>query len=115
VIGSMLELGEASRAAHEKLGRELAASGADRVFLYGRETEAAVEAIREDGGAGGRKVPLFYTDTMNSLASSLSEYVRDGDLVLLKGSRGCALEQLTDVLITSAAVEREPVSTGGPW
>jgi UDP-N-acetylmuramoyl-tripeptide--D-alanyl-D-alanine ligase len=113
VVGSMLELGESSQAAHEKLGRELAASGADMVFLYGRETEAAAEAMH----AGGQKVPLFYTDTMNSLASSLSEYVRDGDLVLLKGSRGCALEQLTDVLITSAAAEpvSQTVSAGGPW
>jgi UDP-N-acetylmuramoyl-tripeptide--D-alanyl-D-alanine ligase len=118
VIGSMLELGEASRAAHEKLGRELAASCADMVFLYGRETEAAAGSMTGDGGnGGGRKIPLFYTDTMNSLASSLSEYVRDGDLVLLKGSRGCALEQLTDVLITSAAAEpaAQSASAGGPW
>jgi UDP-N-acetylmuramoyl-tripeptide--D-alanyl-D-alanine ligase len=102
VAGSMLELGDASRAAHETMGRELAASGADMVFLYGRETEAAAEVMAR---TGGRKFPLFYTDDMESLASSLADYVRDGDLVLLKGSRGCALEQLTDVLIADTAGE----------
>ncbi|MDR0452674.1 MAG: UDP-N-acetylmuramoyl-tripeptide--D-alanyl-D-alanine ligase [Treponema sp.] len=101
VAGSMLELGEASRAAHERMGRELAASGADMVFLYGRETGAAAEAM--GACAEGRKIPLFYTDVMDTLASSLADYVRDGDLVLLKGSRGCALEQLTDVLVAGAA------------
>jgi UDP-N-acetylmuramoyl-tripeptide--D-alanyl-D-alanine ligase len=113
VVGSMLELGEASRAAHEGIGRELAASGADMVFLYGRETEAAANALDAAAGDAGRKVPFFYTDIMNDLVSSLSEYVGDGDLVLLKGSRGCALEQLSDVLITNAVGERQPVLTGG--
>jgi UDP-N-acetylmuramoyl-tripeptide--D-alanyl-D-alanine ligase len=120
VAGSMLELGEASGAAHERMGRELAASGADMVFLYGRETEAAAEAM--SASAQGQKVPLFYTDDMGSLSSSLADYVRDGDLVLLKGSRGCALEQLTDVLIADDAKEgpkaaglrtAQPVLTGG--
>jgi UDP-N-acetylmuramoyl-tripeptide--D-alanyl-D-alanine ligase len=124
VAGSMLELGDASRAAHETMGRELAASGADMVFLYGRETEAAADVMVR---AESRKFPLFYTDDMESLASSLADYVRDGDLVLLKGSRGCALEQLTDVLIADAAGEsaagagldappgmaQQPVLTGG--
>ncbi|MDR2785060.1 MAG: UDP-N-acetylmuramoyl-tripeptide--D-alanyl-D-alanine ligase [Treponema sp.] len=109
VAGSMLELGEASRAAHERMGRELADSDADMVFLYGRETEAAAEVMA--ARPEGRKLPLFYTDDMNSLASSLADYVRDGDMVLLKGSRGCALEQLTDVLIADAA--GEPAATAG--
>ncbi|MDR2052608.1 MAG: UDP-N-acetylmuramoyl-tripeptide--D-alanyl-D-alanine ligase [Treponema sp.] len=120
VTGSMLELGDASRAAHEKMGRELAASGADMVFLYGRETETAAEVMA--AGTEGRTPPLFYTDSMDSLSSSLADYVRDGDLVLLKGSRGCALEQLTGVLIADAAGEgtdapslnmARPVLTGG--
>jgi UDP-N-acetylmuramoyl-tripeptide--D-alanyl-D-alanine ligase len=101
VAGSMLELGDASRAAHEKMGRELAASSADMVFLYGRETEASAEVIA--AAPEGRKVPLFYTDSMDRLAASLADCVRDGDLVLLKGSRGCALEQLTDVLLADGA------------
>jgi UDP-N-acetylmuramoyl-tripeptide--D-alanyl-D-alanine ligase len=89
VIGSMLELGESSRAAHRELGRVLAASGADRIFLYGKETQPAMEALADSA---------FYTDTMGVLARELGEYVRPGDLVLLKGSRGCALEQLADAL-----------------
>jgi UDP-N-acetylmuramyl pentapeptide synthase len=39
---------------------------------------------------------------MEDLEAALENYLRPGDLVLLKGSRGCALEQLTDVLAGKA-------------
>jgi UDP-N-acetylmuramoyl-tripeptide--D-alanyl-D-alanine ligase len=95
VIGSMLELGELTGPAHEELGRRLARSRADRVFLYGEEARTAREVMAAEEN---QKVPFDYTDSMKVLSRALSEYVRDGDLVLLKGSRGCALEQLTGIL-----------------
>jgi UDP-N-acetylmuramoyl-tripeptide--D-alanyl-D-alanine ligase len=105
VIGSMLELGESSREAHRALGRVLAVSGADRIFLYGKETLSVQEAMTDRTavpgckGTGDAVTPgAFYTDTMDVLARELGEYIRSGDLVLLKASRGCALEQLTPML-----------------
>ena len=86
VIGEMLELGEDSKKAHQDMGRLLADSKADMVFLYGKETAAAVKAL----GTG----PFFHTCDINELNSAVNAYVRDGDLVLLKGSRGCALERV---------------------
>ncbi|MDR3192693.1 MAG: UDP-N-acetylmuramoyl-tripeptide--D-alanyl-D-alanine ligase [Treponema sp.] len=103
VMGSMLELGEDSPGAHRELGRLLAASRADKVFLYGgemedaaAEMEAALAALPETGRGG---VPFFHTNSMDQLARELGNFVRKGDLVLLKGSRGCALEGLTDILL----------------
>jgi len=86
VIGEMLELGEDSEKAHEGMGRLLADSKADMVFLYGKETAAAVKAL----GTGR----FFHTCGINELSAAVNAYVRDGDLVLLKGSRGCALERV---------------------
>jgi UDP-N-acetylmuramoyl-tripeptide--D-alanyl-D-alanine ligase len=99
VMGSMLELGDHARKAHEDLGRLLAASGADKVFLFGEEMEAAAEVL---GRAGGKH--FYHTEIMKDLAGALETYVRPGDLVLLKGSRGNALEQLSGVL-TGAGTE----------
>jgi UDP-N-acetylmuramoyl-tripeptide--D-alanyl-D-alanine ligase len=96
VIGSMLELGERTGEAHRRIGEILAASRADMVFLYGPETQNAATAL-EDGR--GRKIPFFRTDTMKVLCGGLAEYARPGDLVLLKGSRSCALEQVTKALL----------------
>jgi len=86
VIGEMLELGEDSEKAHEEMGRILAECKADMVFLYGKETTIAAKAL----GAGR----FFHTCGMNELSAAVRRYIRDGDLVLLKGSRGCALEKV---------------------
>jgi UDP-N-acetylmuramoyl-tripeptide--D-alanyl-D-alanine ligase len=91
VIGSMLELGNESGAAHRALGERLAASRADRIFLYGAETQDTLAAL-------GEAPAVFHTTAMDALAGELEGYLRPGDLVLLKGSRGCALERLNGVL-----------------
>jgi UDP-N-acetylmuramoyl-tripeptide--D-alanyl-D-alanine ligase len=94
VLGSMLELGDDSVDAHQRLGSILAESRADEVFLFGKETELTAEAL----SCANRKVSFVHTDDINTLADMLARTVRAGDLVLLKGSRGCALERLTPVL-----------------
>jgi UDP-N-acetylmuramoyl-tripeptide--D-alanyl-D-alanine ligase len=91
ILGALLELGKKSRETHERIGRTLAASGADMVFLLGEEMEAAAEAL-----AGAR--PFFHTRDREELARVLGDYVRPGDLVLLKGSRRNKLEDLVRVL-----------------
>jgi UDP-N-acetylmuramoyl-tripeptide--D-alanyl-D-alanine ligase len=98
VLGSMLELGAAAEAAHREIGSALARSGADMVFLYGEEMEEAAACLAEAGRPEPGRVPFFHTNSMEVLASSLGAYVGKGDLVLLKGSRGCALERLMPVL-----------------
>jgi UDP-N-acetylmuramoyl-tripeptide--D-alanyl-D-alanine ligase len=93
VIGSMFELGERSNAAHEELGRRLAASRADFIYLLGAETRTAADILSTQ-----QKIPFFYTESMQELSKSIAGSVQNGDLVLLKGSRRCALERLTAVL-----------------
>jgi UDP-N-acetylmuramoyl-tripeptide--D-alanyl-D-alanine ligase len=92
VIGDMLELGEVSASAHAKLGELLAESRADKVFLFGRETAAAVRFLESKGS------DFFHTENINELSLALDKYLQTGDLVLLKGSRGCALERLSEML-----------------
>jgi UDP-N-acetylmuramoyl-tripeptide--D-alanyl-D-alanine ligase len=114
--GSMRELGPLSVDAHEELGRLLAASAAEMIFLYGEETAAAAAVLKDAGG-----IPFFHTTEMRELSETLGIFVRPGDLVLLKGSRGCALESLTEVLrgtektsgSTGEAVPVEAAAAGG--
>jgi len=68
------------------MGRLLADSKADMVFLYGKETATGLKALGQMG--------VFHTCGMDELRAAVNAYVRDGDLVLLKGSRGCALERV---------------------
>lgn len=93
VIGSMLELGASSLEAHQRVALVLAQSKADFIYLYGSETACMNEIITETG-----KKRVLYTTDMELLKKELEESLIPGDLVLLKGSRGLALEQLTDVI-----------------
>ncbi len=93
VLGSMLELGENSAEAHGAVGRLAAESGADAVFLFGEEMEFGKRGL---DGAGFEGFSLFTSD-YEVLSRSVGNFVRPGDLVLLKGSRGMELERLLPV------------------
>jgi UDP-N-acetylmuramoyl-tripeptide--D-alanyl-D-alanine ligase len=88
----MLELGDHEKAAHEKLGELLAQSKADKIFLYGKELKSAASVL------DAKKIPFFYTNVMEELSVMAAKTVQEGDLVLLKASRGCALEELTETV-----------------
>jgi UDP-N-acetylmuramoyl-tripeptide--D-alanyl-D-alanine ligase len=92
VIGDMLELGENSFSAHARTGDLLAESKADGIFLFGREVAAAAPSLESKGRH------FFHTTDMSELSAALDSYVQTGDIVLLKGSRLCALERLSEML-----------------
>jgi len=96
VFGSMLELGDSSDEAHTKLGMRLTSCRADMVFLYGEEIRPAADTLK-----GSAKLVLFTTN-MEELSAALDNCIKNGDLVLLKGSRGCALEALTEIFTGKA-------------
>jgi UDP-N-acetylmuramoyl-tripeptide--D-alanyl-D-alanine ligase len=95
VMGSMLELGDASEKAHADLGKRLASCKAGMVFLFGEEIQAAAETMKKEAADS-----LFLcTKDRDELSRALDSSVKSGDLVLLKGSRGCELETLTAMLL----------------
>ena len=92
VIGSMLELGDSSAAAHAALGNRLASSAAAMIFLFGEEIKIAADLLE-----GAKKV--FYTCDKKALSQALDGFIKSSDLVLLKGSRGNELETLSEMLL----------------
>jgi UDP-N-acetylmuramoyl-tripeptide--D-alanyl-D-alanine ligase len=82
VAGEMLELGDRSEEEHEKLFRRLEAAGADKNYFFhvsDRVFQGGEIAVYDDG---------------ERLKAALDADAREGDLVLLKGSRACALERM---------------------
>ncbi|MDE0023514.1 MAG: UDP-N-acetylmuramoyl-tripeptide--D-alanyl-D-alanine ligase [Spirochaetaceae bacterium] len=94
VLGSMLELGTATRAAHAALAEVITAAAPDAVFLFGAETAATADALQ----AAGFGRPLLWTKLYEELETAVVASVRPGDTVLLKGSRGVALDRLVEPL-----------------
>ncbi len=102
VIGSMLELGDKSQAAHERLGELLARSKAALVVLFGAECAAAAAAMEKEKAAKplANKTPeLRHFLGFDELSRFLASAARPGDLVLLKGSRGTELERLSEAFL----------------
>ena len=100
VMGSMLELGDVSEKAHADLGKRLCSCKAGMVFLFGEEIQAAAEIMKKEAA----DLPLLYTKDRDELSRALDSSVKSGDLVLLKGSRGCELETLTAMLLGESHV-----------
>jgi len=88
----MKELGPESESAHRALGRRAGASRAGALLFFGEETAYAAEEAKAVGFRGA----LVQTDNFDALAKEAVKMLRDGDLWLLKGSRGMELERLTD-------------------
>ena len=68
------------------------------IFLYGKETLAAA-------GVLSAEKQFFHTCDIDELINALDACVQKDDLVLLKGSRGCALEKLNTVFLGAASPE----------
>ncbi len=100
VLGEMLELGASADAEHEAVGRSAAALGVDRLVVVG----AGAWPVR----AGALLAPSWagrcddVADAEAALAL-LRAQVRAGDVVLVKASRGAALEQVALGLAAGAA------------
>lgn len=93
VLGDMRELGALSADAHEDVGRDAAAS-ADLLIGVGELAATSVLAARRAGHAQAHTV----ADAAEALVL-LRRHLRDGDTVLVKGSRALALDELADALV----------------
>jgi UDP-N-acetylmuramoyl-tripeptide--D-alanyl-D-alanine ligase len=96
VLGEMLELGSEHEAGHRRVG-EAAARLADRLVVVGDGAGAAAiaDGARAAKMAADAVIPV--ADREAALTRLLAE-LRPGDVVLVKASRGIALDLLVDEL-----------------
>lgn len=92
VLGDMLELGAAAVPAHEAVGQELRDYGVELALCVGPLSRHTVEQARRSG------VEAAWFASKELLAERLREELREGDTVLLKASRGMALETVVSLL-----------------
>jgi UDP-N-acetylmuramoyl-tripeptide--D-alanyl-D-alanine ligase len=104
VVGDMLELGPTGMALHHEVGAAAAASGVQWLLGQGPLTRALVQGASEAGSQA-----VHFDDTA-SLADALLAGLRDGDWVLVKGSRGSRMERVVQAL--EACAEERPAEAG---
>jgi UDP-N-acetylmuramoyl-tripeptide--D-alanyl-D-alanine ligase len=93
VAGEMLELGPDEASLHRAAGREIAASGVNT--LWG--VRGLAKEITEGAAEAGLTATRFFNSSEEA-ATEIVEEVKEGDLILVKGSRGVATEKVVKAL-----------------
>lgn len=94
VMADMLELGEDASFYHQQLGRQITNSSIDLVFAFGTLAKETVTVIDLQNVAVYAR---HYPDA-DSLFEGLKNSLQQGDVILLKGSRGMRVEKIMDSL-----------------
>lgn len=95
VLGEMLELGDHSRAEHEKVGRLAIESDVDIVIAVGAGARPIADGARAAGAGGARVIEV---DNVDGALAAVTEQARQGDAVLVKASRAVGLERVAETL-----------------
>ena len=93
VLGTMLELGDRSVELHHRVAERALERGLDGLVVVSVGAEAEAMA------AAAASLPrLAVVETPEQAAAPLAQWLQHGDVVLLKASRGVALERLLPLL-----------------
>ena len=96
VLGDMRELGAGEAALHAQAGEHAKAAGIARLFTLGDLSAHATQAFCEGARA---------FDTHEALADAVAAGLRPGVRVLVKGSRGSAMDRIVKALLQRDAAE----------
>ena len=96
VLGDMLELGPKEHEFHREAGKTVARNGWDVLVTVGPRSLAMEEGARE---GGMRREDILTFKNSEDAASRMGDIVREGDLLLVKGSRGMKMEHIVQVFL----------------
>jgi len=97
VLGDMLELGTHTERLHREVGAFATTHAPDLVLTVGPNAGLIAEALEEHFELTGRGSVWRCADAGEAAAELMRE-LREGDLVLLKGSHGMRLDRITQAL-----------------
>jgi len=94
VLADMLELGDTAETEHREIGQQAPQMELDFLLGYGPLTRVLVQAAQKSKG-----IHAIHFDDKIELTDYLVSLLKPGDLVLIKGSRGMAMETVLEAII----------------
>ena len=91
VLGDMAELGEDAEQHHAEIGHKAKTAGINVLYATGVLSESTVNAFGENG---------FYFEDKKALINALNENLTSSDVVLIKGSRSAAMEEVVERVLS---------------
>jgi UDP-N-acetylmuramoyl-tripeptide--D-alanyl-D-alanine ligase len=96
VLSDMLEMGEYAEEGHALVGKYAAQSGVDILVAVGKSSRyIACEAEKRGMAASS----VYYFEEKQQAAQLLDRVIQEGDVILVKGSRGMKMEELAARLL----------------
>jgi UDP-N-acetylmuramoyl-tripeptide--D-alanyl-D-alanine ligase len=95
ILGEMLELGPESADLHRQIGRIAAETPMDRLYLTGNFAAAVADGAMDRSMAADR----IFCGTKAAIIERLYQELQAGDLILVKGSRGMAMEAVVEAIV----------------
>ena len=99
VLGDMLELGEKGPALHREIGSAVSDANIHTLIALGPTAEYIAHGANQAGMDCRR---IHHTHRQQDVLDLLNNLAQPGDVILLKGSRGMAMERLVDALADEA-------------
>ncbi len=96
VLSDMKELGKESARYHRDLGRRVALHGFFALYSWGEFSRDIIEGACEEGMPADNALDFSEKEEM---IAALLKTVKQGDVVLIKGSRSMKMEEVTDALV----------------
>jgi len=90
VLGDIIEIGKYTIEAHEAIGERVSKS-ADLLFTFGPRAKFIAQGTRQRGMALER---IFQFDTIEGGKSKLREEIKEGDLILVDGSKEMTMAKI---------------------
>ncbi|MFV9614394.1 MAG: UDP-N-acetylmuramoyl-tripeptide--D-alanyl-D-alanine ligase [Gammaproteobacteria bacterium] len=91
VLGDMAELGKDAEKLHGEIGDKAKSAGIKALYATGKLCENTVNAFGENG---------FYFKNKNELINALNKKLTADEVVLVKGSRSAAMEEVVERILT---------------
>ena len=98
VLGDMLELGVQSADLHRAIGRAAGDARLDRLYVAGNFAASVADGAMDRQMATER----IFCGTKAAIIEKLNDELEAGDLILVKGSRGMAMEEVVEAIVSRA-------------
>lgn len=96
VLGDMLELGGETEKSHKGIGRKFLEIKGDVFFAVGSRMKFVVSEFEHNGF---KKENIFSFDNPVDAGKKLQDVMREGDLILVKGSQGMRMEKVIEEIM----------------
>ena len=98
VCGDMAELGSQSESLHAELGEYIAKAKVQLLLAVGRFAKITAQAAKRAADSVGHQLQIECFEDTASACNNLQKFIKDSDIILVKGSRIARLEVVVEKL-----------------